>query len=180
MGYAQDMHLKLINSTGHVLRPASLTLSWGKRYRWDMDAPYTEDKSHAMPTSSNLPSFGPGQPKNQFWLACCGKENASSGTEGDLILRDGDDKFVMRIHFNVPYGLNMDEVRKISFHEVTEGYEVRNGGWMGGGVDWIGRDVAVEIRYRKPRPSNPTGQEAVSTGFFPEGQTAVSTGFVSA
>ena len=144
MGYAHDMHLKIFNDTNRVLRPSSLTLSWGKRYRWDMDAPFTEDKSHEMPTDRNLPAFGPGQPRSDFWLACCGRENASAGTEGDLVLVDERGDKVVRIHFNVPYGLNLDEVRKITYHEEALGWTFRTDGW-------IGRDYAVTLRYKEPR-----------------------------
>ena len=99
-----------------------------------MDPPYYRNPDHPIPTNTNLPGFGPGEKKKEFWFACCGK-GPTSGVEGSIIISDDPGAgYVCKIYFDYP----IIKKNRIEVSDIFPGYGVeiseaiQNDSWMKG------------------------------------------------
>ncbi|KAH8911160.1 Asp hemolysin [Coniochaeta sp. PMI_546] len=95
MAYAQWIYMIVQN----MMRSGNLTIqgagtSWGKFYQWD-----NKDKEISSGDVDNLSA----QPSGNLGIASCGREDASSGTEGGYDIYDGTTK-VCHISWDCPWG----------------------------------------------------------------------------
>lgn len=93
MAYAQWIEIKIV-SEGMTLKVKNAGLSWGKFYKQG-------DKNDEISTD-NINKIEVGSGKSA-WICSCGRSDASSGTEGQFDLYDGDTK-VGNFKWNCPWG----------------------------------------------------------------------------
>lgn len=119
-----SVYVRIINKSNRTLYPHSFNLSWGKRFRWDMDPPHYDNPDHPIPTNTNLPPFGGEQKVKEFWFACCGK-GPTSGVEGSIIISDNPNAgCVCKIYFDYP----IFKANRIEVQDILPGYAVKVGG----------------------------------------------------
>jgi len=81
MGYAEFIELDVFNkSTSHTFTIQGASLTWGKFYQYpNKDA----EISASQVDNTEL------KPGARTWVCSCGRDNASSGTEGSIEIWDG-------------------------------------------------------------------------------------------
>jgi hypothetical protein len=94
MGYAQYIEMELYNkSKSRKYTVGGATLAWGKFYQ----RPNKDQEIGAGDIDGQVVNPGKG-----FFVCACGRENASSGTEGSVTIYDGDTQ-VGVIHWDNPW-----------------------------------------------------------------------------
>ncbi|KAL8692071.1 MAG: hypothetical protein Q9218_002830 [Villophora microphyllina] len=118
MGYGQWVEIKIANKTDRTLTLKNLRLHWGKLYE------YPDKGKEANSNTVNDKTI---KPHGSFSFASCGRENASSGTEGEVYVYDGGDE-AFKIYWDCPYwGSNRFETLY-----VKEGWFPSNTKWSPG------------------------------------------------
>ena len=120
MGYAQFAEIKLVNKSGRTLVLKDLYVHWGKLYQ------YPEKEKEVGADTVNGKTIPSGE---SFSFATCGRENSSSGTEGDFNLYDGNDS-VMKIYWSCPWAGN----NKFTTYYVKEGWFPSTTSWSTDGA----------------------------------------------
>ena len=93
MAYGQWIQVILENASGKALKTSGTYIHWGKFY----DFP---DKDKEVSTKSVNDQSIPG--KDTFGFAACGRENSSSGTEGQIDIMEGD-KRIFQLYWSCPW-----------------------------------------------------------------------------
>ena len=104
MGYSQWLELKLDNKTSKPLYISDFYAHWGKLYA-------SPDKNTEVNSNTwNGQTIAPGEARS---FATCGRENASSGAEGDFNVSAGNDR-ICQIYYSCPWsGSNQLNARYI-------------------------------------------------------------------
>ncbi|GKZ22552.1 hypothetical protein AbraIFM66951_006464 [Aspergillus brasiliensis] len=131
---AQWVHIRVVNSMSYdTLRVRDTWLGWGKFHK-------EGNKSAEIPVSEINALTAP--PGASFDVYACGRANASSGTEGDFYVYNGDVK-VAYIYWDCPWGSKKNKFvveNKNDSYWVVTGYWNQSGGALG--------SVTVEIGSR--------------------------------
>ena len=93
MAYGQWIQVILENTSKKALSTSDTDIRWGKFY----DAP-DKDKEVATEDVNHQPIPS----KESFQFAACGRENASSGTDGQMDIMDCD-KRIFQLYWNCPW-----------------------------------------------------------------------------
>ncbi|KAH7904183.1 Aegerolysin family protein [Hygrophoropsis aurantiaca] len=134
--YAQWVILDITNSfSSRPLKIQNASLSWGKFYQnGNKDVELSKDTINQIVIPAG----------SERSISSCGRENASSGTEGTIDLYDDTTK-VCTLYWNCPWGspTNNFEVRDVN---KAGGYIVSNGPWnvSGGALGNIRIEAAIK------------------------------------
>ncbi|KAF8726099.1 hypothetical protein AX14_008081 [Amanita brunnescens Koide BX004] len=95
MAYAQWVVINIVNSSARPVVIKNVRIHWGKFYKeGDKNI---EVSVHAIENTRILPG-------QEFRISSCGRENATSGTEGEFdIFEDGSDK-IRHFYWDCPWG----------------------------------------------------------------------------
>lgn len=92
MGYAEYVQFQVNNASKHkILTVKNSGLDWGKWYSYP-----NKDNEVGSPNDQTIQSGG------TLSIASCGRENASSGTQGHFDLYDGDSR-ILTVNWDDPW-----------------------------------------------------------------------------